>query len=57
MGEPASIFDMEDAEVEERALLEAEAELEAGKGVDHADVSVWLEELAKGRRLPPPPCR
>jgi predicted transcriptional regulator len=56
MAEPASLFDIEDDEAEERALLEAEAQLDAGQGVDHAKVSAWLDELAKGHRLPPPKC-
>jgi predicted transcriptional regulator len=57
MAEPASLFDTEDNEAEERALLEAEAQLDAGQGVDHAEVSAWLDELAKGNILPPPKCR
>gem|GEM_PF-6396118 len=41
---------------EARALLEAEAQLDAGQSVEHAEVSAWLEELAKGNRQPPPKC-
>lgn len=54
MAEPASIFDSEDPDFEEQALREAEAQLDAGKGIDHAEVSAWLAELAKGKRISPP---
>ena len=56
MAEPASLFDIQDEEVEEQALLEAEAALDAGQWVDHDIVAVWLDELAKGNRVPPPKC-
>ena len=54
MGEPASIFDIENHDLEERALIEAEAELAAGKGVPHETVRAWLKTLASGRYEPPP---
>ena len=54
MTEPATIFDSEDAEAEERALREAEAQLDAGRGVPHEVVRTWLQDLAAGRRTPPP---
>ena len=54
MGEPASIFDLKDDELEERALLEAEAELAAGKGIPHDTVRLWLKKLASGQYEPPP---
>jgi predicted transcriptional regulator len=56
MADPASIFDFEDEDAEEQALLEAEAQLDSGQGVDHVEVAAWLDELAKGNRLPPPKC-
>ncbi len=56
MTKPASIFDQEDPDIEEQALREAEAQADAGKLVDHADVAAWLDELAKGNRIPPPKC-
>ena len=54
MADPASIFDQEDPDIEEQALRDAEAQLDAGMGINHTDVSVWLAELAKGNRIPPP---
>ena len=54
MADPATIFDSEDPNFEEKALREAEVQLDAGKGIDHAEVSAWLAELAKGNRIPPP---
>jgi len=54
MKQPATIFDIEDLEAEERALAEAEAELDAGKGVPHERVREWLNDLAAGRSSPPP---
>ena len=56
MANPATIFDIEDEQIEEQALREAEAQLDAGQGVDHAVVSAWLDQLAEGRRMPPPTC-
>ena len=56
MTKPASIFEREDPDIEETALREAEAQADAGKLVDHADVAIWLDELAKGNPIPPPKC-
>ncbi|WP_146747715.1 antitoxin [Paramagnetospirillum kuznetsovii] len=56
MAEPASIFDVDDAAVEEQALREAEAQLDSGHGISHVRVTSWLTELAKGNKLPPPTC-
>ena len=56
MTEPVSIFDQEDPDIEEMALREAEAQADAGKLIDHADVAIWLDELAKGNRVSPPKC-
>ena len=48
---PATIFIPEDPDAEERALQEAEADLEAGRVVPHADVVRWLDDLAAGTRV------
>ena len=54
MAEPKSIFDEIDDDIEARAIAEAEAEIDAGKGVPHAKVREWLLNLAKGEVVPPP---
>lgn len=57
MAEPEiqSIFDIPLDEAEEARLdAEAEAEIEAGKGVPHEKVREWLEKLARGENIPPP---
>jgi len=56
MAEAKSVFDQVDAEIEARAIAEAETEIDAGKGVPHAKVREWLLKLAKGE-IAPPPCR
>jgi predicted transcriptional regulator len=57
MAEPASLFDIEDDDAEKQALLEAEAELDAGKGIPWDDVKRWLESWGKADELPPPTCK
>lgn len=53
--EPKSIFDIPLDEAEEARLdAEADAEIDAGKGVPHERVREWLLQLAKGKRVPPP---
>lgn len=50
-----SIFDLEEDEALEAALIaKARAEFEAGLGVPHEKVRVWLLQLAEGKRVPPP---
>jgi predicted transcriptional regulator len=49
-----SVFDEIDADIEARAIAEAEAEIDAGKGVPHEKVREWLLKLAKGENIPPP---
>lgn len=50
-----SIFDTPpDEELEARLDAEAEAEIEAGKGVPHDKVSAWLRRRASGEKVPPP---
>jgi hypothetical protein len=39
---------------EARAIAEAEAEIDAGKGVLHKKVRQWLRNLARGKVTPPP---
>lgn len=55
MSEVKSAFDEIDAEIEAKAIAEAEAEIDAGKGVLHAKVREWLLKLA-GSQIVPPPC-
>ncbi len=57
MDEPgtASILDLPLDEAEEARLdAEADAEIEAGKGVPHERVREWLLKLARGEKAPPP---
>lgn len=55
MSEPATIFDPPDDDAEERALRDAEAEIDAGKGVPHDQVRRWLLSWGTDQELPPPP--
>ena len=57
MATPASLFEIQDDEAEERALLEGEAQLDGGKGVPWKDVKRWLESWGKADELPPPKCK
>jgi predicted transcriptional regulator len=53
--ETASILDLPLDEAEEARLdAEADAEIEAGKGVPHEHVREWLLKLARGQKVPPP---
>ena len=57
VGEPetTSIFDIEpDAALEARLDAEAEAEIDAGKGVSHERVREWLAKLGNGEKCLPP---
>ena len=54
MAEPKGVFDEIDDDIEARAIAEADAEIDAGKGVPHAKVREWLLKLAKGAVAPPP---
>ncbi len=56
MADPASIFDPEDDNAEEQALLEAEADIVAGRTVPWEDVKRWLESWGAPDELPPPEC-
>lgn len=55
MAEPDSILDTVDEEVEAAAVAEAEAEIDAGKGVPHERVRTWLHQLSNGD-VQHPPC-
>jgi predicted transcriptional regulator len=55
MAELKSIFEQIDPDEESAAVAEAEAELDAGKGVSHEKVKEWLLKLANGE-ITPPPC-
>jgi hypothetical protein len=55
MAEVKSIIDQIDDESEARAIAEAEAELDAGKGVPYEKGREWLLKLAKGE-ITLPPC-
>ena len=46
---PAELMEPTDPAERERLLVEAEAEIEAGHGIPHAQVRAWLAELAAGR--------
>lgn len=55
MAELKSIFEQIDPDAEAAGIAEAEAELDAGKGVLHDKVREWLLKLARGE-ITPPPC-
>jgi predicted transcriptional regulator len=50
-----SVFDQIDGEAEAGAIVEAETEFDAGKGIPHEKVREWLLKLARGE-ITPPPC-
>jgi len=54
MDEPKSVFDEIDEAAEQRAIEQAEAEIDAGLGVPHERVREWLLKLARGEVVPPP---
>jgi predicted transcriptional regulator len=49
-----SIFDHSDSDAEERALLEAEADVAAGRVVPHEEVAKWLMTWGTPEEGPPP---
>jgi predicted transcriptional regulator len=55
MAKLKSIFEQIDSGEEAAAVAEAEAELDADKGVSHEKVREWLVKLARGE-ITPPPC-
>ena len=54
MAELKSIFEQVDPDEGTAALAEAEAELDAGKGVPHEKVREWLLKLSRGEIMLPP---
>jgi predicted transcriptional regulator len=54
MSEQKTIFEEIDPDEEAAAIAEAEAELDAGKGIPHEKVREWLLRLARGEIVPPP---
>ena len=36
--------------------LEALADVDAGRGVDHSEVEAWIDSLSTDKPLPPPSC-
>ena len=56
MGIPASLFDAQDDEAEEDALLEGEAQLDAGQFISHEAMKRWLLSWGTDSELPPPEC-
>lgn len=36
--------------------LEALADVDIGRGIDHADVEAWIDSLGTDKPLPPPAC-
>ena len=53
MAPPKTIFDETDEAVEDAAMAEANAEIDAGKGIAHKVVGQWLQKLAQGEAAPP----
>jgi hypothetical protein len=53
-GIPLDLLEPTDPAERERALVEAEAEIEAGQGTPHDQVRTWLRDLAAGKAAPPP---
>jgi predicted transcriptional regulator len=54
MPEQKGAFNEIDDDIEARAIAEAEAEIDSGRGVPHAKVRAWLLKLVKGEVVPPP---
>ncbi len=54
--DPPLPFLPQDKDTLEAMLAEAEAEIESGNLVDHADAMAWLRDLAAGKYRPPPKC-
>ncbi len=53
-GPTPAVEDWADPATEAAADAAALAEIEAGKGVPNDRVLLWLKQLAKGVKLPPP---
>jgi len=53
MSLPKTIFDDLDDAIEEAAIAEANAQIDAGEGIPHDVVGEWLEKLALGMPIRP----
>jgi predicted transcriptional regulator len=51
-----SVLDDVDPKTEERALQEAEKDIEKGRVISHAAIKKWLRSWGKANELPPPKC-
>jgi predicted transcriptional regulator len=56
MAERVPLFDQIDEDAEARAIAEAEADVAAGRVVDHEAVRRWLLSWGTDKELPPPTC-
>lgn len=54
--ERPGVFDVADDEGDERATLEGEADIEAGRTISHEAMKRWLQSWGKPDELPPPKC-
>ena len=53
MAQPKTIFDDVDEAIEEAAIAEANAQIDAGEGIPYEVVGEWLQKLARGEPTPP----
>ena len=53
MTQPKTIFDDADEAIEEAAIAEANAQIDAGEGIPHEVVGQWLQQLAQGKAVRP----
>ncbi len=51
-----SIFDPTDEADDDKAMVEAEADLAAGRVISHEAISRWLRSWRTSNELPPPKC-
>lgn len=56
MGTPASLFDTQDDDIEEQALLDGEADYAAGRVISHEAMRRWLLSWGTENELTPPEC-
>ena len=49
-----SLFDKADDEADERAMLEGEADADAGRVISHAEFSTWLSTWGTPEEKPAP---
>lgn len=53
MAQPRTIFGDGDEAIEEAAIAEANAQIDAGRGIAHEVVGEWLQRLARGEAARP----